>query len=88
MTPKEYAAAKKELSGKPLQSNDLDLLSVALAGDATVLYSSDLPFQQDFTDPAVLPKAGGITRAVYPHERGTPKARRDFLALRKCPARL
>ena len=83
VSPQEYSAARVELSNKPLRSNDADLLSVALAGNATVLYSDDKPFERDFKNPVILT---GAKRANYPH-RSSTKGARQFLNQRKCPSR-
>ena len=77
----EFNDAKNSLTSQDLESNDRELLAVALAGKVLVLYSEDEDFGTDFTD--ALPKVNTGKRAVYPHN-SKPNLRKQFLGARKC----
>ena len=85
--PEALADAEARLAKLQPESNDLDLLAVALASDAAVLYSEDKKFRTDFRNTAVLPRLKPA-RGLYPHKQATEAARKrreEFLDKHKCP---
>ena len=86
-------AAVHEIPGHPIrQSDDPHVLALALASEATVLFSCDRPLQKDFANHRVLCNVGGHPRRSVPDVRiGLPRDtsraanRRKFLERRKCP---
>ena len=71
---------------KPLRSNDLHVLALALASRAKVLCSNDEDLREDFKNRAILPRMGRRCRLLYPGA-GTHKQRRVFLNRQRCPNR-
>lgn len=87
-------AALEQIPGAPVRrSDDPHVLALAVASDATVLFSCDGPLRQDFADDQVIPKVGTLRRSSVPDvfihsPKDTSHAanRRKFLENRKCPS--
>ena len=75
----------------PRRSDDPHVLALALAGEATVLFSSDAALRDDFC--GLLPRVGQQERSSFPLKVNQPQditeadRRRKFLERRKCPSR-
>lgn len=76
---------------KPIRrSNDPHVLALALASEATVLFSCDRKLQSDFSDVGVLPNIGRIRRRSVPLDVDVPddmtgaNIRRKFFERRAC----
>ena len=82
----ELTIADDQLAEKPYRSNDLHILSLALASEARVLCSNDGNLRADFKDKDILPSVGRRRRVLYPLD-GSRKQRRDFLNRRRCAER-
>ena len=75
-----------QIAQKNPRSNDLHVLSLALASDAKVLCSNDGKLRDDFKDKDILPAMGPRRRLLYPFG-GSRKQRRDFLNRQRCADR-
>lgn len=87
-------AVRDRIPSAPVRrSDDPHVLALAVASDATVLFSCDGPLRQDFADDQVIPKVGALRRSSVPDvlihsPKDTSHAanRRKFLEKRKCPS--
>lgn len=86
ISAEELTVANNQLSEKPLRSNDLHILSLALASEARVLCSDDADLRTDFRDKDILPRMGRRQRILYPFD-GTRTKRREFLNRQRCADR-
>ena len=85
-------AAKEEIPDRPIRkSNDPHILALAVASEATVLFSCDSDLREDFGK--VLRKVGRQHRSCVPGLRdempediADASHRRKFLENRKCPS--
>ena len=75
----------------PRRSDDPHVLALAMAGEATVLFSCDTALRNDFCE--LLSRVGRQTRSSFPLKVDQPQditaagKRRQFLERRKCPSR-
>ncbi len=79
--------AINQLKKAEIRSNDVHVLALALASDATVLCSGDRKLGDDFKNQSILPRIGHRKRALYPLN-SKAKTRHGFLSNRKCRKRL
>ena len=86
ISQKALSEAHDLVCDSPFQSDDSDVLALALASDATVLCSNDKKLRGDFQNCEILPKMGRRSRLLYPFA-GTRKQRREFLNRQRCPRR-
>ncbi len=79
-------AAKGQITGRELRSNDAHIIALARASEAMVLCTDDELLKRDFLNKDLLPNVGNDARAVYPLNaaRGT---QRNFVGKRKCANR-
>lgn len=82
----QLASADSEIREKHRRSNDLHILALALASNATILCSNDGDLRSDFRNSQILPKSGKRRRILYPRD-GTRKQRREFLNRQRCASR-
>ena len=82
----QLSSALKQMDSKRVRSNDMHILALALASQATVLCSNDHSLGDDFKDNSILPRVLKKRRVLYPFGSKT-KERRNFLNRRKCPKR-
>lgn len=88
--------ARDRIPDRPVRRSndeDVDILALAVAGRATVLFSCDGPLRTDFANNQVL---GNVRRQhrrsvpdlvnEFPEDTTRRKRRRDFLARRRCPS--
>lgn len=88
----DYKAALHKIpSNPPRKSNDSHILALALASEATVLFSCDKNLRKDFANVEVIPKIGrqgrrsvpGLVEKV-PDDITKARERKRFLNSRKC----
>ena len=87
-------AALDQIPDRPVRrSNDVGILALAVAGQATVLFSCDGPLRQDFANNQVLGNVGKRRRRSVPdlvdrlpEDTKHASRRRRFLARRNCPS--
>ena len=88
-------AARDEIPDRPVRranDEDVDILALAVAGQATVLFSRDGPLRRDFADNQVLSNVGRQHRRSVPSlvelaaDTTHASRRRQFLARRQCPS--
>ncbi len=90
---KRIEAAQGQIPDRPIRrSNDVHILALALAGEATVLFSCDKRLRKDFANLSLLGRVGRQRRSCVPFLRDkkpedTARARdwRTFLRNRTCP---
>lgn len=88
----DVAGALNQIPGNPLRkSNDPHILALALASNATVLFSCDKKLCRDFANVKVIPKIGRqVRRSVpgldkeFPDDVTKTRKRKKFLNSRKC----
>lgn len=86
--------ALDQIPERPVRrSNDPHILALAVASEATVLFSCDSKLRQDFANRQILGRVGRQRRGCVPHLRDrlpedTTRARDrgTFLANRRCPS--
>ena len=86
-------AALDQIPARPVRrSDDPHILALAVASDATVLFSCDGPLRKDFANHQVLRNVGRRRRRSvpdvligFPQDTSRTASRRKFLATRKCP---
>lgn len=86
-------AALDQIPDPPVrQSDDPHILALAVASEATVLFSCDGPLRKDFANHQVLPNVGRRHRRSVPdvliglpQDTSRTANRRKFLAKRQCP---
>ena len=85
---------KDRIPDHPIRrSNDLHILALAAASEATVLFSCDSNLQKDFANTGILANAGRTRRRSVPLRSNHPEditdaaKRMDFLNRRKCKTR-
>lgn len=83
VSAEEFWAADNALKDRNLLSNDRHIISLALAGDASVLATDDGNLMDDFKNPQLLPKVGRRKRAVYPVNVSLGR-QRQFFRHRRC----
>ena len=88
----DYKAALKKIpSNPPRKSNDPHILALALASEATVLFSCDKNLRKDFADTEIIPKIGRQQRRSVPglidkvpEDITKARERKRFLNSRRC----
>ena len=89
-------ASRDQIPDRPVRrcnDEDVDILALAMAGQATVLFAVDRPLRTDFANNQVLGNVGRLRRRSVPSlvdelpgDTTHARRRRDFLARRRCPS--
>lgn len=94
MDSRPIQAALDQIPDRPVRrSNDPHVLALAVASEATVLFSCDSNLRQDFTNRQILGKVGQQHRGCVPYlqdelpeDTTHVRDREMFLANRRCPS--